>query len=126
VRAIDTNLLVRLVARDDPRQVAAAESFVAGGAWVPVVALVETVWVLDTVYRRSRAQIADGIALLLDHRDLVLQDADVIAAALHQFRRHPRVGFSDCLILEQARKAGHVPLGTFDRAFSRLEGTVRI
>jgi predicted nucleic-acid-binding protein len=126
VRAIDTNLLVRLVARDDHRQVAAAESFVASGAWVPVVALVEAVWVLDAVYRRSHLQIADGIALLLDHRDLVLQDADVIAAALRQFRLHPRVGFSDCLVVEQARKAGHVPLGTFDRAFSRLEGTVRV
>ena len=88
MRAIDTNVLVRLVARDDARQVAAAESFVAGGAWVPVVALVEAVWVLDAVYRRSHLQIADGIALLLDHRDLVLQDADVIAAALRQYRRH--------------------------------------
>jgi predicted nucleic-acid-binding protein len=114
------------VARANHRQFAASESFVAGGAWLPIVVLVEAVWVLDTVYRRSRAEIADGIALLLDHRDLVLQDADVIAAALYQFRRHPRVGFSDCLILEQARKAGHVPLGTFDRAFSRLEGTVRV
>lgn len=126
MRAIDTNLLVRLVARDDPRQVAAAESFVKGGAWVALIVLVESVWVLDAVYGRTATQIADGIELLLDHRDLVVQDADVVARALQQLRRHRRVGFSDCLILEQARKAGHLPLGTFDRAFSRLDGTVRV
>lgn len=126
MRAIDTNLLVRLVARDDPRQVAAAESFVKGGAWVALIVLVESVWVLDAVYGRTATQIADGIELLLDHRDLVVQDADVVARALQQLRRHRRVGFSDCLTLEQARKAGHLPLGTFDRAFSRLDGTVRV
>jgi predicted nucleic acid-binding protein len=36
------------------------------------------------------------------------------------------VGFSDCLILEVARKAGHLPLGTFDRELGRLEGAQRL
>jgi len=122
MRAIDTNVLVRLVARDEAAQAASAEEFVRRGAWVSLVVLAEFAWVMDTVYRRTPAQIADGVELLLDHEQLVLQDADVVARALAQFRAHRGVGFSDCLIVEQARKAGHGPLGTFDRALSRVEG----
>ena len=41
MRAVDTNVLVRLVTRDDAKQVAVAEAFVARGAWVPHLVLVE-------------------------------------------------------------------------------------
>src|SRR5688572_26751360 len=115
MRAVDTNLLVRLLARDDPKQVRAAEAFVAGGAWVSHVVLVETIWVLDSVFARTPAQLATTVSMLLEHETLVLQDADAITAALGHFMARPSLGFSDCLILEIAKKAGHVPLGTFDR-----------
>jgi predicted nucleic-acid-binding protein len=59
VHALDTNVLVRLVTRDDPRQVAAAEAFVARGAWVSHVVLVEAVWVLVSVYEGGLAKL-DG------------------------------------------------------------------
>lgn len=54
MRAIDTNVLVRLIARDHARQTAAAEAFIANGAWVSLLALAETVWVLDTVYELNK------------------------------------------------------------------------
>jgi predicted nucleic acid-binding protein len=38
----------------------------------------------------------------------------------------PTLGFSDCLILEIARKAGNLPLGTFDRALGRLDGVNKL
>jgi predicted nucleic acid-binding protein len=79
VRAVDTNVLVRLVVRDDPAQ-------------------------------------------LLDNAHLTLQDADAVTAALEDFKRHPSLGFTDCLVLELARKAGHLPLGTFDRPLGKLDG----
>ena len=126
MRAVDTNLLVRLLVRDDADQVAAAEAFVENGAWVSQVVLVETLSVLDAIYRRSAAQLANAIDLLLDHRNLVLQDVDVVASALAQYRSRPSLGFSDCLVLEAARKAGHLPLGTFDRNLARLAGTHRL
>ncbi len=50
MRAIDANILVRLIIRDDSRQAAAAETFVEDGAWVSVLALAETASVLSTVY----------------------------------------------------------------------------
>jgi predicted nucleic-acid-binding protein len=126
MRAVDTNVLVRLIARDDPRQVDAAESFVAKGAWVSLLVLAETVWVLDAVYQIRHAEIATAVQMLLAHKDLTIEDSDVVLAALGQFRLKPKLGFSDCLVLEIARKAGHTPLGTFDRDLSKLDGTARL
>ncbi len=126
MRAVDTNVLVRLATRDDSVQVAAAEEFVASGAWISHLVLVEAMWVLASVYELSPSAIATTVEMFLNHRDLSLQEADVVAAALARFQKRPKLGFSDCLVLEVARKAGHVPLGTFDRELSKLDGTKRI
>lgn len=126
MRAVDTNVLVRLVTRDDARQVAAAEAFVARGAWVPHLVLAEATWVLTSVYERAAGDIATAVEMLLNHEHLTLQDSDVVAAAVALFRRRPALGFSDCLVLEIARKAGHVPLGTFDRKLTTLDGVERL
>ena len=124
--ALDTNVLVRLLARDDADQVAAAEQFVAKGAWISHLVLAETVSVLDSVYELRREQLATAVEMLLNHRELTVQDAEVVSAALEQFRGRGAVEFSDCLVLEIARKAGHVPVGTFDRDFGKLEGVQRL
>ncbi|MGN6732331.1 MAG: PIN domain-containing protein, partial [Candidatus Binatia bacterium] len=60
--------------------------------------------------------------MLLHHRNLNLQDSETVAAALEQYRKRPALGFSDCLILETARKAGNLPLGTFDKNLAKLAG----
>lgn len=122
MRGVDTNVLIRLITRDDAAQVATADEFVEKGGWVSVLALVETTWVLSAVYERNPRDIANAIEMLLHHRSLTLQDPDVVAAALISFRKRPALGFSDCMLLEVARKAGHLPLGTFDRALGKLEG----
>jgi predicted nucleic-acid-binding protein len=126
MRAIDTNVLVRLLTRDDAAQTAAAEDHIAGGAWVSQLVLVEAMWVLVSAYEVKPEKIATAVEMLLQHKDLTIQDADVAGAALDQFRSRPTLGFSDCLILEVARKAGHLPLGTFDRDLSKLDGAQRI
>lgn len=122
MRAVDSNVLVRLVTRDDRKQVAAAESFVSKGAWVSTLVFMEATWVLTAVYDLTHTEIATAIDMLLHHRDLTIQESDSVAAALEQYRNRPALGFSDCLILETARKAGHLPLGTFDRNLSKLDG----
>ena len=124
--SVDTNVLVRLLARDDTKQAQAADQFVAKGAWVSQLVLAETLWVLDAVYERSAAQLIAALDLLLAHDSLVLQDADTVRAALAHFRLKPALGFSDCLVLEIARKAGHLPLGTFDRGLAKLDGAKRL
>jgi predicted nucleic-acid-binding protein len=126
MRAVDTNVLVRLMTRDDVKQVAVAEAFVANGAWVPHLAIAEASWVLGSVYDRGPGAIATAVEMLLSHQHLTVQDSEAVAAAVAQFRQQPKVGFSDCLMVEVARKAGHTPLGTFDRDLGKIDGAQRL
>jgi predicted nucleic-acid-binding protein len=126
MRAVDTNILIRLITRDDLRQAASADAFVEKGAWAPLLALAEAIWVLGSVYQLKPREQATAVEMLLNHKDLTVQDADVAAAALETFRSKPGVGFSDCLMLHLARKAGHTPLGTFDRELGRIDGTKKL
>ena len=126
MRAIDTNVLVRLITRDDSKQAAAAEKFVEKGAWVSHLALAEATWVLDAVYERKPNEIATAVEMLLNHKHLSIQDSEVVSAALAKFRSKPSIGFSDSLLLETARKAGHLPMGTFDRDLAKLDGAERV
>jgi predicted nucleic-acid-binding protein len=126
MRAVDTNVLVRLATRDDPAQVESAERFVASSAWVSHAVLLEFTWVLRSVYDLGPREISSAIHVLLSHEHLILQDAETVRRALVVFRKRPSLSFSDCLILEIARRAGHLPLGTFDRQFARLPGTEKL
>jgi len=126
MHAVDTNVLVRLITRDDSQQLVAAESFIAMGAWVSPLALAESLWVLGSIYRFSSKEQATAIEMLLDHRNLVLQDREAVTAALELFLARPSLGFSDCLMVESARQAGHLPLGTFDRNLAKVNGTQKL
>jgi len=57
---------------------------------------------------------------------LTIESSDVVGAALERFRARPHLGFSDCLIVEVARKAGHLPLGTFDKELAKLDGAQKV
>ena len=70
--------------------------------------------------------VATAVEMLSNHEYFALQEPEVVGAALEQFKRRPALGFSDCLVLEIARRAGHLPLGTFDKTLSQLEGAKRI
>src|SRR2546422_3536160 len=108
MRAVDTNALVRLITGDNPTQVAVAEEFVQKGAWVSKLAVAEVAWVLASVYKRKAPDIVSAIEMLLNQENLTIEDSEVVSLALDKFRAKPAVGFSDCLLLEIARKAGHL------------------
>jgi predicted nucleic-acid-binding protein len=78
------------------------------------------------VYELTHAEISTAIDMLLHHRDLTIQESDSVAAALEHYRSRPALGFSNCLIVEVARKARHLPLGTVDRDLSKLDGAKRL
>jgi len=114
------------VVGDDPSQTVSAEKFIENGAWVSVLALAEAMWVLVKVYKLRANDLITAVEMLLNHQDLVLQDVDAAAGALKLFRARPALGFSDCLMVELARKAGHLPLGTFDRNLAKVDGSQRL
>jgi predicted nucleic-acid-binding protein len=126
MRAADTNVLLRAFVRDDPRQAPLADAFISDGAWVSHVVLAEVAWVLESAYQREPSQIAQMIEQILGHERLAVEDPAVVSVALERFCGHPKVEFADFLILECARKAGHLPLGTFDKKLSGVEGTERL
>jgi predicted nucleic-acid-binding protein len=126
MRAIDTNVLIRLIVRDDPKQVSAAEAFVEQGAWVSHLVMAEATWVLSAVYERDAKSLAATVDMLLNHKSITIQDADVVSDALAHFRKRPTIGFSDCMLLAIARKNGHLPLGTFDQNLSKLPDAERL
>lgn len=122
MRAIDTNVLVRLFVRDDDKQTKRAEAFVRNGAWVSHVVLAETVWVLTSVYELKRLELVAALRTLLDHEVLAVQDADVVARAVDDYAAGARIGFTDCLIVHIAAKSGHGPVGSFDKDMIAQKG----
>ena len=122
MRAVDTNVLVRIAAHDDEKQFNAAELFIAPGAWVSHLVLVEALWVLSSFYQFTYAQQASFVENMLAHEFLRVQDPEVVEIALAQFKNQKKLSFTDCLVLEIARKVGHTPLGTFDKALGKLPG----
>ena len=124
MRAIDTSVLIRLIV--DEEQSAAAEHFARDGVWVSTLVLAEAAWVLTKLYDWRPVAVADAMEVLLDSESVVLQDSRAVARALGLFRARPSLRFTDCLILELARQAGHLPLGTFDRRLAKSEGVLKI
>ena len=67
----------------------------------------------------QRDIIVDGAAR--GFRLLKMMLSEIVEAALERYRAKPKAGFSDCLMLEVARTAGHLPFGTFDKALARRD-----
>ena len=124
--SVDTNILLRIITRDDTEQAKRAEAFIEKGAWISHLVLAETIWVLARGYGRTTQQLVETIQILLAHEYLRLEDLKVVEDALTAFKKRPAIGFSDYLILEIARKSGHLPLGTFDRGLAKLDGTQKL
>jgi predicted nucleic-acid-binding protein len=124
MQAVDTSLLVRALTRDDSRQSPAAEAFIRDQApvWISHVVLVETIRVLESVYGCTKPQLIEAMTRIVDNKDLFLEEPSIVRAALALYQTEKKVHFEDCITLESARKAGHLPLATFDKALGRLEG----
>jgi predicted nucleic-acid-binding protein len=123
VEAFDTNVLVRLLVRDDEEQERRAElawrrAIVTGGAWIATVALVEVAWVLRVAYRFDRATTAAALQRLVGSDGVTVEDKGATLRALASFETGP-ADFSDYVILEAARGANAMPLHTFDERLAR-------
>lgn len=123
MRAVDTNILIRLLEQDDPVQSAEVNAYQRDGGplWVSHIVLVETVWVLSSFFHRSRKELLGLLGMLLTNEDIHLQEEAVVASAITAFR-NSKADFSDCLVLEVARANGHLPLATYDKHLARLPG----
>jgi predicted nucleic-acid-binding protein len=126
--AIDTNVLVRVLVNDPKAEeqcrLARELMTVNGNAWVCRIVLVETVWVLQSAYQFTKAQILMVLEKLIQHPNLYLEDSDNLAGVLTVFSAS-NAGFADCLILNDAQHKQLI-LHTFDLKLSRLHGAKRV
>ena len=128
---IDTNVLVRYIAQDDATQSARAtrlleqECSAAMPGFIGLVVLLELVWVSETCYAASRAEIAEMVRRILSIRQLVVEEAETAWKALRLFESS-KADFADCLIERMAAAAGCTVVMTFDKAAAKAGMTLLV
>lgn len=117
---IDTNILVRYIAQDDALQSARAvrlienECSASTPGFIGLIVLAEVVWVSESCYGATRADIAEIVRRLLSIKQLIVQDAEVCWQALRLFESG-KADFADYLIQRSANAAGCERVTTFDK-----------
>ena len=116
---LDTNVLVRYLAQDDPKQSPKAtrliESFTADEpGYLGIVSVVELVWVLTGCYGLSKTALCEVLETLLRAKGIMVAHPDIVWKALRLFR-DGKADFADCLIERFAVDAGCSHTTTFDR-----------
>lgn len=130
--AIDTNVLVRLLVRDDPAQYPAALHLVnqAADRGEPVLillaALLETEWVLRSRYRLDKPAISGAFVQLLESADVTWEHEAAVEETLRLWALHPSADFADCLLCARATQLGRGRFVTFDAGAARLPGAERL
>ena len=124
--ALDTNVLVRYLVRDDERHAESARALLESltterSGYVCREVVVELVWVLERAYGVSRERIATILQELVTTEGLVVEASDDVARAAFRYRAGGP-GFSDMMILAAAERSGARPLRTFDRRVARMKG----
>jgi predicted nucleic-acid-binding protein len=124
---LDTNILVRYLAQDDPVQSAKATEIIErrlteeNPGFISIVAIVETVWVLERAYRLSAYEIAAAIERSLQADVLVVENEQQVFTAMIALK-DGRGSFVDALIGALSEKAGCLRTLTFDRKALKLPG----
>ena len=124
---LDTNVVVRYLAQDDPVQSAKATQIferrlteqVPG--FISLVTMVETVWVLDTVYGLTAREIAQAVERMLQADTLLIQNEQEVFTAVVSLKSG-RGSFADALVVAMGAWAGCGSTLTFDRKAGRIQG----
>lgn len=125
--SVDTNVLVRLVTKDDPRQYAKIKSYLEKhrSVFVSLLSVFELVWVLVRRYALPRESAIAALRTLLQMSELEVEAPDVLEQAIDLWEASkPDTSFADCFILATAQRHHRVPLVTFDRNLARLPDTL--
>jgi len=125
--AIDTNVLVRLLVDDDPRQSAAAKALLSAAeaagspVIVPLLVILETAWVLGSRYKHAKPMVIQALQAVLEATDAAVEDEATLEEALHLWKHHA-ADFADCLIAAKAARLGCTRFATFDEKAAKLPG----
>ena len=124
--ALDTNVLLRILLNDDPKQSRLAQAVVARAAGLgeavllPDVVLCEVEWVLSSTFRLPRARVAETFRRLLEGTEFTFANRAAVGAAVASYE-HGKADFSDYLIGATAAAAGASTTFTFDRELHKSD-----
>ena len=117
VEHIDTNIIIRLITRDDEKMTKKAEALVSKTNKVYVfedAAMMEVIFVLSgAIYHRSREQVRDAIKTIMNF-DNIFFNKSLIGEALNLYVAHPKLSFVDCYLAAATIISGETPLWTLD------------
>jgi predicted nucleic-acid-binding protein len=125
--ALDTNVLIRYVVRDDEAQLAAARRLIRKAVsegqtlFVPVTVALEFEWVLRSSFGYPRDEVLDILSTLLSAAELTFESERALEVALHLYR-DGSADFADCLHIALAAQARELPLWTFDKRAGKVSG----
>jgi len=125
MKALDTNVLVRFLVKDDEPQAKAVYRIFKQTEsktevlFVPTLVVLETVWVLDSVYEATRQEILDSIDELLLMPILEFEAQSAIRSFISSAREN-KTDLSDLLIAHCAKYSGCDSVITFDKRASRF------
>lgn len=125
---LDTNVILRYIMQDDPVQARQATALIESltadePGFIPLIVLVEMVWVLFSAYRLNRHQVAQVLEQLAQLKEIRLDSTDLVLKALRIFKAGS-ADFSDCLIERIAANQGCQKTVTFDIAAAKSAGMV--
>jgi predicted nucleic-acid-binding protein len=123
VKSFDTNVVVRILVKDDPEQYQRAEAawrkaVAEDGVFLSTTVLVEVVWVLRAACKLDRANIIGALRRLIDSEGVTVDEEAIVRRAVDSFEAGA-ADFSDYIIRETAREANALPVLTFDQQFAR-------
>jgi predicted nucleic-acid-binding protein len=128
---VDTNVLIRLLTRDDRSQYGKARRLMARElgngepVFVSMLVLLETEWVLRSRYELAKAEILAAFSALLDTADLTFEDEPSVESAVYSWK-DSTADFADCLIEARNRRLGCRATATFDGRALKLAGFVPV
>ena len=124
---LDTNILIRYLAQDDPRQSAAATRLMErtlsaeNPGFVAIVTICEIAWVLAECYDADRERIRTVVQGLLETKQIVVESPELVWKALRAWRGSA-ADLSDAVIAQVAIAQGAKRVLTFDKSAAKLEG----
>lgn len=125
--ALDTNVILRYIEEDDPRQTRIAQRYiekhaVAGDSlFLATSVVLETEWVLRSVYRLNKDQVIEAFVGLLEARETTFQAEASLERAVHRYRELD-IDFADCLHLATAQTFDQLPLAAFEKKARGIDG----
>lgn len=125
--ALDTNVILRYIVEDDPKQTRVAERYIEQHAeagetlFLSTSVVLETEWVLRSVYGFTKDEVIAVFVGLLEAREMTFQDEASIERAVHRYREF-NLDFADCLHLATAETFGQLPLASFEKKARSIDG----